>query len=358
MARSGKYTSSSNLNSSSNQSTGTRSLIVLCIIAVLLLTFYLREGDSGVIHTVRSAVTTVASPMRVVGNAIASPFRAIGNAFTNATASEETLLELQEENEELTAQVAELEEAEATAERLEALLDLQSTYDLESTAARVIGTSGDAWSDTVTINKGSSSGFEVGMPVLGSGGVIGQITEVSATTSTVRLITDDESSISAMVQDSRAQGMLQGQADGTLLLSYVSTDADVEEGDIIITSGIGGVFPKGLPLGTVTSVEKSDNAVYYTIVVQAISSVETDEEVLVVTSIDEDQVASDEEVAEANSTPEGTVSEDEDEESEDSEDADSTDDSESTDDTESTDDSESTDESESADDSEATDDEG
>ena len=313
MARSENLPSSN--AASTGRSQGARPLLVLCLISVLLLTFYLREGDAGPVHTVRSAVTTITSPVRTLGDTVATPFKSLAGSVSDATASDATLSELEAENAELKAQVAELTEAEETAERLEELLELQSTYDLESTGARIIGTSGDAWSDTVTINKGSSSGLEVGMPVLGSGGLLGQIIEVSATTSTVRLITDDDSSISAMIQSSRAQGMLQGQADGTLLLSYVSTDAEVEEGDTVITSGIGGVFPKGLPIGTVTSVEKTDNAVYYTIVVQAIASVETDEEVLVVTSIDEDQVASDEDVAEANSTPEGTVSEDEEEDS-------------------------------------------
>ena len=299
-------------NNAGKRSPGGRTVVVLCLVSVLLLTLYLREGDAGPVHTVRSAVTTITSPVRTLGNVVTSPFRSLAGSVSDAAASDATLSELEEENAELRAQVAELEEAEETAERLQALLDLQSTYDLESTAARIIGTSGDAWSDTVTINKGSSSGFEVGMPVLGSGGVLGQIIEVSATTSTVRLITDDESSISAMIQSSRAQGMLQGQADGTLSLAYVSADAEVEEGDTVITSGIGGVFPKGLPIGTVSSVEKADNAVYYTITVQAIASAETDEEVLVVTSIDEDQVASDDDVSEANSTPEGTASEDDD----------------------------------------------
>ena len=94
--------------------------------------------------------------------------------------------------------------------------------------------------------------------------------------------------------------MLQGQPDGSLRLSYVSTESDVKVGDIVITSGIGGVYPKGLPLGTVSSVEKSDNDVYYTIVVRAQSTAENNEEVLVITSLTDDQIASDQDVASAN----------------------------------------------------------
>ena len=278
-----------------------RPLIVFSLISVLLLTFYIREGEAGPIHAVRSGVTTITSPVRFVGSAVAAPFNAIGNVFSNLTASQ-----LKKQNEELTSKVAELSEAQKTAERLEGLVGLQSTYNLKSTAARIVGASGDAWTSTVTIDKGSADGLTINMPVTSSAGVIGQIIEVSAKTSTVRLISDENSGVSAMVQDTRAQGMLQGQADGTLRLEYVSVDSDVKVGDIIVTSGIGGVFPKGLPLGTVSSVEKSANDVYYTIVVRAQTTAENNEEVLVITSLTDEQSASDEDVSTANSTPQGT----------------------------------------------------
>lgn len=289
------------------QSTGLRPVIVLCVISILLLTFYIREGESGPIHGVRSVVTTITSPVRYAGSVVASPFNALGNVFSNLTASHETLSDLKAQNEELTAQVAELSEAQETASRLESLLGLQSTYNLESTAARIIGESSDAWSRTVTIDKGSADGFAINMPVCNSAGVIGQIIEVSSNTSTVRLITDENSGVSAMVQSTRAQGILQGQPDGTLRLEYVTTDADVQEGDIIVTSGIGGVYPKGLPLGTVSTVVREENATYYTITVTPASSdTENNEEVLVITSLTSDQQASDEEVSQANDAPQGT----------------------------------------------------
>lgn len=290
---------SSHLNTQ-RQSTGVRPLIVLCLVSILLLTFYIREGESGPIHSVRGAVSVVTTPVRVLGSLVATPFNAAGNVMGNLTASQETLSELREQNAELTAQVAELSESKKTSERLESLLNLQSTYSLTSTAARIIGNSSDAWSRAVTIDKGMAAGFSCGMAVCNSGGVIGQIVEVSATTSTVQLITDEGSGVSAMIQSTRAQGMLQGQPDGSLRLSYVSTESDVKVGDIVITSGIGGVYPKGLPLGTVSSVEKSDNDVYYTIVVRAQSTAENNEEVLVITSLTDDQIASDQDVASAN----------------------------------------------------------
>ncbi|TXF36707.1 rod shape-determining protein MreC [Collinsella sp. BA40] len=284
-----------------------RPFIICCMISLLLLTFYIREGETGPIHGVRSVVTTITTPVRMVGSIVASPFHAVGNVISNVTAPQETLSELRQRNEQLTAEVAKLTEAEKTAERLEGLLGLRSTYSLESTAARIVGGSSDAWSHTVMIDKGTVDGLEVGMAVCNSGGAIGQIVEVSATSSTVRLLTDETSGISAMVQRSRAQGILQGQPDGSLQLNYITADSDVSVGDIVITSGLGGVFPKGLPLGTVTSVNRASNATYYTVTVRAQSLAENNEEVLVITSVSAEQAASSEDVASANAQSAGVA---------------------------------------------------
>ena len=252
-------------------------------------------------------MTTITTPVRMVGSIVASPFHAVGNVISNVTAPQETLSELRQRNEQLTAEVAKLTEAEKTAERLEGLLGLRSTYSLESTAARIVGGSSDAWSHTVTIDKGTVDGLEVGMAVCNSGGAIGQIVEVSATSSTVRLLTDETSGISAMVQRSRAQGILQGQPDGSCSSITSAADSDVSVGDIVITSGLGGVFPKGLPLGTVTSVNRASNATYYTVTVRAQSLAENNEEVLVITSVSAEQAASSEDVASANAQSAGVA---------------------------------------------------
>ncbi len=158
----------------------------------------------------------------------------------------------------------------------------------------------------MTIDKGSADGLAINMPVCNAAGIIGQIIEVSPTTATVRLVTDENSGISAMVQSTRAQGILQGQPDGTLRLEYVTVDSDVTEGDIIVSSGLGGVYPKGLPLGVVSSVDRPDNASYYTIVVTPASSeTENNEEVLVITSLTDEQRATDDDVASSNASPQG-----------------------------------------------------
>ncbi|MBF0913196.1 MAG: rod shape-determining protein MreC, partial [Atopobium sp.] len=199
------------------------------------------------------------------------------------------------------------------------LLDLKNTYNLQSTGARVISGSTDSFNNTITIDKGTSSGLAVGMPVVDSGGVIGQIIECGPTTSTVRLITDEKSGVAAMVQSSRAQGMLMGSASRQITLNLINTNQKVAVGDTVVTSGLGGVFPKGLPLGKVTSVEAAPGSLYYTIVIEPFGNVSTNEEVMVITSLSEEQKATADDIAEADkqNTPTATNSDSKDKDSKD-----------------------------------------
>ena len=282
-----------------NQNNGGSLLAILVVVSVVLFTVSVRGGETGILGGVRGGFQTITSPVRYVGAAVASPFQGLANIFTNLTADQETLSELKAENDELQSRNAELEESEQTATRLQNLLDLKDTYQLQSEAAHVISGSTDSWSSTVTIDKGTSSGFAVGMPVTASSGVIGQIIECGATTSTVRLLTDESSSISAMVQSSRAQGMLTGSATGQLSLTLISTSQTVEVGDIVVTSGLGGVYPKGLPLGKVTSVQNNPGSLYLDIIVEPFAEYGSYEEVLVITSLTEGQQASSDDISSA-----------------------------------------------------------
>ena len=277
-----------------------RTCIILVVASLVMFTISAREGDSGgFFNTIRGGWMTITTPLRWIGGAATAPFQGLGNVVTNLTADHDKLTELRAQNEELIARNAELQEAEQTARRLESLLGLQSLYNLQSTAARIISGSTDSWASTVTIDKGSLAGLSVGMPVTDSNGAIGQIIRCGATSSTVRLITDENSSVSAMVQSSRAQGVLRGSIDRTLHRTLVRTDQTVEKGDTIITSGLGGVFPKGLPLGKVVSVERTSGSLYYEIKVEPLSSAESFEEVLVITSLTEEQKATSADVEEA-----------------------------------------------------------
>lgn len=244
-------------------------------------------------------------PVRHLGNLVSAPLRGLGNVFSNLTADQATLSELQDEVDELRARNAELEEQAASAERLQELLDLRDASDLQSVTGTIVAGSTDTWNDTVTIDLGSSSGVGVGMPVMTASGVIGQVVSCGSASSTVRLLSDEGSSISAMVQSSRAQGMLEGSSSGEVTLELVSTSQNVEIGDTVVTSGLGGAFPKGLPVGEVISVTNDPGALYLRIVVELFANPSTAEEVLVITSVTDEQRATADDIAEADSQETG-----------------------------------------------------
>ena len=310
---------SSGLGSNNNKHTGGRSFIILSLLSIVLLTVSARMGAGGPLEMVRGGFSTITMPFRMAGSAIAMPFQGIGNIFSNLTADQQTLSDLKAENEQLRSRNAELEETNQSTQRLQGLLDLKNTYNLQSTGARVISGSTDSFNNTIVIDKGTSSGLAVGMPVVDSGGVIGQIIECGPTTSTVRLITDEKSGVAAMVQSSRAQGMLMGSASRQITLNLINTNQKVAVGDTVVTSGLGGVFPKGLPLGKVTSVEAAPGSLYYTIVVEPYGNVSTNEEVMVITSLSEEQKATADDIAEADkqNTPTASDSDGKDKDSKD-----------------------------------------
>ena len=279
--------------------------LLICV-AISLVLLVLGARGNAFITGLRGTAQTLTAPVRQLGSIVASPFVGFGNILTNLTTDQQTLSELREENEHLRSRNVELEEAAQDTERLQELLDLRSAYDLQASATRIISGSSDSWSRSVTIDKGEESGITVNMPVTSSAGVVGQVIDTGPTSSTVRLLTDENSSVAAMVQSSRAHGMLCGSVSGEIRLELVSTDLEVNVGDVVVTSGLGGVFPKGLPLGLVKSVEKADGAQYYTIVVEPFAHANNLEEVLVITSLSEGQTATSEDIAEADAQEMGT----------------------------------------------------
>lgn len=275
---------------------GLRLLVILACVSIAVLAIYQGEGARGPVHTLRSAVQTVVSPLSWAGEQVARPFRALGRALSEAAAGEGALETLRRENEELTAQLAQLEELEVENESLRSMLGMAQDYGLSGLGASVIGLSADSWQDTVTIDRGSSDGVEVGMPVTDGAGAVGQVSEAGPTTATVTLLTDSTSAASAMLQGSRATGILRGSVDGSLHLEYVEASVSVSVGELVVTSGLGGVYPKGLLIGTVASVTGSPSDVYHTIVVTPAARPGSYEEVFVVTSFD---AAADESAAES-----------------------------------------------------------
>ena len=155
-------------------------------------------------------------------------------------------------------------------------------------SGRVIGRTTDAWNQTVTLDVGSSSGVETGLTVLGPTGVVGQVISVDGGSCRVRLLTDPQSGAAAMVQSSRAEGIVRGSMDGLLYLENIGADVNVQVGDVVLTSGLGGSYTRGLIIGTVVRVEGSAGSDTRKIVVAPNDTVSLMEEALVVFSAADD----------------------------------------------------------------------
>ncbi len=276
-----------NFNTGGKSRVPTVLLLVFLAVSVVLMTVYVREGGTGPLHAVQAEVTSVLSPLEFLGASGGAAVDGAADAFGDATADSGTLSELKDQNAELKELLTQAEEYRLEAERLEGLLNLKETYKIEGVSGRVIGRSTDAWSQTITIDVGSSDGVEVGLTVVGPSGVVGQVVSVSAGSATVRLLSDPQSGVASMVQSSRAEGVVRGSLSGLLYLENIGEDVSVSVGDAVLTSGLGGSYTKGLLIGTVVRVEGSVGDDAREIVVAQNESIGTLEEVIVVFSASE-----------------------------------------------------------------------
>jgi rod shape-determining protein MreC len=233
-------------------------LALLLVVAFILITIYFREGTGGPLHTTRRGVQAALAPIGRVGFVATAPVRSFGTWVSDLAVSRSDLEALRQQNEEMRQRLAALEEARQENERLRELVGFVEARELEAVGARVIGKPATLWEGVITIDRGSVEGVQVGMPVLAAQGLIGQIVEVSLHSSRVRLITDQRSGVAAMLQSTRAEGIANGSIEREITLDFVSRESTVTVGEVVLTSGMGGVYPKGLLIGEVSDVQLND----------------------------------------------------------------------------------------------------
>lgn len=177
------------------------------------------------------------------------------------------LRDVRADNDTLRRQLAEaqveVQEQRAVADRsreFKRLLDLRDRTSLSTTAADIIASGATVDFRTVTIDKGLREGLKANMAVIAPAGIVGRLVLASARASKVQLLIDRNAAVGALVERSRAQGVVVGAGDDRLRLDYVSEVSDVAVGDMVVTSGIDGIFPKGFAIGQVSAVEKSGGA--------------------------------------------------------------------------------------------------
>jgi rod shape-determining protein MreC len=197
---------------------------------------------------------------------------------------------LKQEIERLRIEQVRLSEDAEQAHRLQALLGFKEQFISRTVAAQVIGSSGSEQSRSIYIDKGARDGIKPDMAVITADGVVGKVLRVFKTTSQVLLINDQTSGVGAILEKSRLQGVLRGTPAGEVVLEKVMSDEPVQPGERVLTSGGDQIFPKGLPVGTVTKVSPGAE-LFLNIRVKPVANLSRLEEVLVVTQEEEREPA-------------------------------------------------------------------
>jgi len=221
-------------------------------------------------------------PFRSVTSSTSSAISGWWRAYVDLIGVRQENVSLLDRVRTLEAENSRLMEFQSENSRLRGLLQLAERGAVRGVAARVVGRDATNWVQTVTLNRGAADGLARGMAVLAGDGVVGQVVSVSPSTALVLLMTDHSSGIDAIVQGSRARGVVEGVGEETCRWRFVLSEEEVKIGDRVITSGMDGVFPKGLLLGIVTDVG-SESGLFRSIVVRPAVRLSALEDVLVVT---------------------------------------------------------------------------
>lgn len=264
-------------------------MITIIIVIILIVVLIMTSGDNNMTGT-ESIVGTVLAPVQrglyTATDAIAD---FLARVFTGSDLQTENL-ELRAKVAELNGQLQDADETKKENERLRELLNYEAEPGVEFVTARVIGRDINHWYDTFIINLGLIDGIEIDMPVVNGDGLIGRIVAVGVTWSRVMPIVDSSSGVSGFVVRTRDNGILNGtptagNESALLRMSKLVLDADLMPGDTVITSGQGGVFPKGIPIGEVTEVSQSDDGMRNQAVVTPFVDFVHLEEVIIITTV-------------------------------------------------------------------------
>lgn len=189
---------------------------------------------------------------------------------------------LKYEAQNLRRRLFDLREVEQENKRLKNLLSFKQKSPFRLVASRVIARSPDSWSSSVIIDKGRYNGIRRGMAVINAQGLIGRVIESAEGSSKVLLINDPSQGVSSIVQSSRQEGLVSGSLGSNLIMRYLPIDAQVSVGDIIITSELSRVYPKGLLVGKVISIGKEFSGLSRYAVIRPAANLSSIEEVLVI----------------------------------------------------------------------------
>ncbi len=230
-------------------------IVTLTILCFILVTLYSRESQNGLLHRMQRFSLDMVEPLQAGVSKMLSPVRD-GIEYLldlkNAAGERDQLIK---DKQELENELSAMRDLERENKQLAELLQLkENNPTLEVMAVSVIGANPDNWEQAIQISAGYDDGVREWMAVMNSEGLVGRVVLCTAHSSMVQLITDDKSQVGARLQSNGEEGLIKGAGRGELRLQLINQDAEVQEGDWVLTSGSGGTCPVGIRIGTVSAI--------------------------------------------------------------------------------------------------------
>lgn len=263
---------------------GPKRAILFLLVFLLAVVFVLPTQSQGLLHNMgRPIADLVSFPLQ----GMAALRGGLSDMWDGYFALQEVHIEnerLRRELEFLRGQNNQLRESAAASDRLAGLLEFRSKYWPSTVAARVIGRDSTNWYRGILLDKGARDGIQQDMGVITQAGMVGRVVKTTATSSVVLLVTDPNTAVTALIQRTRDEGLVTGTPRGLLRMKYIPLLSTVREGDIVVTSGLVGSFPKGLMIGVVKQIEKSQDDLFQSAELVPVVDFSKLEEVLVITA--------------------------------------------------------------------------
>ncbi len=255
--------------------------VALFFFVVALLTNQVRSPDRRQVGPLGTAMLTVLMPIQAEMVRLVDATARLWALYTEIGRLRVENTRLHQQVDTMAQEMSRLREQALAAQRLERLLQFRGQIIYRTTAARVVGRTPTAWFNTMVVDRGAADGIHRNAPVITTDGVLGRVIEVTPTTSRVLLIADSRSAVGVLIQRSREAGLVEGRGGKLLHFKYLSGTTPVQVGDVVVTSGLGGVFPRGLIVGRVTKVVKEEGALLQEAEVEPAAPLDRVEEVLI-----------------------------------------------------------------------------
>ncbi len=255
-------------------------LTTALVLSFLLMTLQVRH-ESAVVTLTRQTLLFLASPFIQITALTVQGATGIWHDYVDLRGLREENKRLHREAAMLRRRLDQLEEQALETQRLQRLLSMREASRAEFLTARVVGKDATNWFKSILLDRGSLEGIRRNQAVLAPDGLVGRVVEVTPTSARVQLLTDPVNAVGGLIQRTRVTGIVSGNLGAGTRVRYLPLMANVVVGDEVVTSGMGGVFPKGIPIGRITAVERRSGALFQEATLQPAVDLSRLEEVLI-----------------------------------------------------------------------------